>query len=231
MAEFSDALTRLHETERPGVKHFQDVISRLAHSGVIVAEDSQVEAQLYEAAAQLKDELMDFFALLGCTLFHESKLGYFRLFPPAAKSPCIAPSSGARESDDAGSPLLRRRGNPNVSAALLSLRAIYQQKLASGDVSSGRGEVATSVEDIYVTMKVRLKREPSQNGQERRGALRELESVWRVIRIPVDADPDDRQTRITIRPMIADLIGESVALHAEEEAAELAEHKGEGDEA
>lgn len=231
MAEFSEALIRLHSTERAGAKHFQDIVARLAHAGVIVAEDSQLEAQLYEAAAQLEDELSDLFALLGCTLFHNSKLAYFRLFPPAAKSPCVAQFSATKEGEESVVTSMRRRGNPNVSAALLALRAIYQQKLASGDLTSGRGEVATSVEDIYVTMKARLKRDPSPNGQERRAALRELESLWRVIRIPIDADPDDRQTRITIRPMIADLISESVALRAEEDAAELAERKGEGDEA
>ncbi len=231
MAEFSEALNRLHGAERAGARRFQDIIGRLAHAGVVVAEDSQLEMELYEAAAQIEDELSDFFALLGCTLFHNPKLAYFRLFPPSAKSPCVAQFFATKDGEESMVTIMRRRGNPNVSAAVLALRAIYQQKLASGDLSSGRGEVATSVEDIYVTMKARLKRDPSPNGQERRAALRELESVWRVIRIPVDSDPDDRQTRITIRPIIADLISESVALHAEEDATELSEAKGEGDEA
>lgn len=222
MAEFSQALARLIQEERPGGKQFSDIIARLANDGVIVAGDSNVETELYDAATQIEDEISDFFGVLGCTVYHNPKLGYFRLFPPAARSPSMAQFSAATEAEnEAASTGLRRRSNPHVSAALLAIRAIYQQKIASGDLASGFGEVSTSVEEIYVTMQTRLKREPAQSAPERRNALRELANVWRVIRIPVEADPDDRETRITIRPMIADLISESVALRAEEDSAEL----------
>lgn len=221
MAEFSQALARLIQEERPGGKQFADIIARLANDGVIVSGDSNLETELYDAATQIEDEISDFFGVLGCTLHHNSKLGYFRLYPPAAKSPSVAPFAGAKEADgETGGAGLRRRGNPHVSAALLALRAIYQQKIASGDLASGFGEVSTSVEEIYVTMQTRLRREPAQNAPERRHALRELANVWRVIRIPVDSDADDPETRITIRPLIADLISESVALRAEEDAAQ-----------
>jgi|SRR6266850_3026508 len=222
MAEFSQAVARFVEDDRPGARSFADIITRLANDGVIVSGDSNIETELYEAAAQIEDEVADFFGLLGCTVYHNRKLSYVRLFPPAAKSPCVVQMAGSKEGDsDVSGTTLRRRGNPNVSAALLALRAIYQQKIASGDLSSGHGEVATSIEDVYVTMKTRLKRDSAPNAQERRAVLRELEMGWRVIRIPVEADVDDRETRITIRPMIADLISESVALRAEEDAGEL----------
>jgi Domain of unknown function (DUF4194) len=222
MAEFSQALARLIQEERSGGKDFTEIAARLANDGAIVSGDSKLETELYDAAAQVADEVSDYFGILGCTLYHNPKLGYFRLFPPAAKSPSVAQFAGATEGENesvgAG---LRRRGNPHVSAALLAIRAIYQQKIASGDLSSGFGEVSTSVEEIYVTMQTRLKREPAQNAPDRRNAFRELANIWRVIRIPVEADPEDRETRITIRPMIADLINESVALRAEEDAAEI----------
>lgn len=233
MAEFSEAISRLVRDEKPGVKLFSDIVGRLANTGTIVAQDSNLERELYEAAVQIEDEVSDFFSLLGCTLFHNQPLAYFRVFPPAAKSPCVAQSAGL--GDDGAEPasaVLRRRGNPHVSAVLIAVRAIYQQKIATGDLSSGRGEVSTSVEEIYVSLKARLKRDPALGASERRAVLRELESLWRVIRIPIDSDPDDRQTRIVIRPMIADLIGEAVALRAEEDAAELGEDteaKGETD--
>src|SRR5207253_1836939 len=99
MAEFSQAFSRLIQDERPGGKQFGEVITRLANEGVIVSGDSNLETELYEIASQIEDEVSDFFGLLGCTLYHNPKLGYFRLFPPAAKSPCIAQSAGAQEGE------------------------------------------------------------------------------------------------------------------------------------
>ncbi len=231
MPEFSDAVLRLRAEERPGAKQFGTVVARLADDGVIVSGDSHLETELYEAAAELEEEIRDFFGVLGCTLYHNRKLAYIRLFPPAAKSPCVVQVEGAKE--DEGQPLagMRRKGNPNVAAALLALRAIYQQKIAMGDLSSGNGEVTTSIEDVYVTMRIRLKREECSNAQDRRAVLRELEIFWRVIRIPVEANTEERDTRITIRPLIADLISDSVAQKAEEDAKDLASEKGEEDEA
>ena len=231
MPEFSDAVLRLRAEERPGAKQFGNVVARLADNGVIVSGDSNLETELYEAAAELEEEISDFFGVLGCTLYHNRKLAYMRLFPPAAKSPCVVRVESAKE--DVGQPGLgmRRRSNPNVAAALLALRAIYQQKIAMGDLSSGNGEVTTSIEDVYVTMRTRLKREECSNAQDRRAVLRELETIWRVIRIPVEANTEERDTRITIRPHIADLISDSVAQKAEEDARDVASVKGEEDEA
>lgn len=231
MPEFSDAVLRLRAEERPGAKQFGFVIARLADDGVIVSGDSNLETELYEAAAALEEEISDFFGVLGCTLYHNRKLAYLRLFPPAAKSPCVAQVEGAKEDDGQTLAGMRRRGNPNVAAALLALRAIYQQKIAMGDLSNGNGEVSSSIEDVYVTMRTRLKREECSNAQDRRAVLRELETVWRVIRIPVEANTEERDTRITIRPLIADLISDSVAQKAEEDAKDLAAAKGEEDEA
>jgi uncharacterized protein DUF4194 len=230
MAEFSEALVRLLQNDRPGGRQFTDIVARLADDGAIVSGDSNIETELYDIATQIQDEISDFFSILGCTLYHNPKLQYFRLFPPAARSPCLAQFAAATEGDGESTSLLRRRGNPHVSAVLLSIRAIYQQKIASGDLSSGFGEVSTSVEEIYVTMQTRLKREPAPNPSDRRTALRELANVWRVIRIPVDVDPEDRETRITIRPIVADLISESVALQAEEDTRQGLDG-GQGDEA
>ena len=71
-------------------------------------------------------------------------------------------------------------------------------------------------------MKTRLNREPATTQSERKACLRELEEVWRVISVPVEADLDDRSTRVSIRPMIADLISESVAADTETEATAIA---------
>src|SRR5438067_6548400 len=133
MPQFSDAVLRLRAEERPGAKEFGNIVARLADDGVIVSGDSNLETELYEAAAGLEEEISDFFGVLGCTLYHDRKLAYMRLFPPAAKSPCVVQLEGAKEDEGGPGARMRRKGNPNVAAALLALRAIYQQKIAMGD--------------------------------------------------------------------------------------------------
>lgn len=223
MAEFTRAFNRLVEEDRPGAPQFRDVVSRLCSHGVLVHGDSILETELYEAAVHLEEEVRDYLSLLGCLLHHNPQLRYFRLFPPAARSPIVANKEGSREDEsESASTAMRRRGNPHVSGALLALRTVYQQKITCGaDFAAAPGEVSASIEEVYVTMKTRLHRDPATTQADRKGALRELDETWRVIRIPVDADTDDRQTRIVIRPMIADLVGESAALRAEEDAREL----------
>jgi hypothetical protein len=115
-----------------------------------------------------------------------------------------------------------------VSALLLALRAVYQQKITVGQDLAGSGEITATLEEVYVTMSARLKREPAPTQSERKSCLRELEEAWRVVRFSVEADLDDRQTRVTIRPMIADLISESIAAETEEDAAAIVA-EGQGD--
>lgn len=230
MAEFTLAYNRLLDDERPGAKRLGDVIERLGDHGVLVYGDSQLESDLYETAIGLEEELRDYFSFLRVTLFHNPQLRYMRLFPPAARSPVVAGTEAAQE--EARSNAMRRPGNAHVSALLLALRAVYQQKITVGADLVGAGVVSTSLEEVYVTMLARLRRDPAPSQNERKACLRELEEAWRVIRIPVEADLDDRQTRISIRPMIADLISESLAADTEAEAANIAaDQEGAVDEA
>src|ERR1051326_7246734 len=141
MSEFSNAFSRIIQSDRIGARRFSDIIERLANDGVIVLGDSNVESELYENAIQIEDEIADYFGLLGCVLHHNPRLGYFRLFPRGAKSPCVVQAWTNEAELGAVATGLRRRGNPHVSAALLALRALYQQKIATGDLASGFGEV------------------------------------------------------------------------------------------
>jgi hypothetical protein len=220
MAEFTLAWNRLLDSERPGAKRLVDVIERLGDNGVIVYGDSQLESELYETAVALEDELRDYFSFLRVALFHNPHLRYMRLFPPGARSPVVAGTEGAQE--EIGSTAMRRRGNAHVAALALALRAVYQQKITVGADLIGAGVVSTSLEEVYLTMKTRLDREPAATQSERKACLRELEEAWRVISVPIEADLDDRSTRLSIRPMIADLISESVAADTETEAAAIA---------
>lgn len=222
MAEFAAALGRLIDEERPGAKRFPDIVARICNTGTLVHGESAAETELYELAVHLEEELRDFVGVLGCLLFHNPNQRYMRLFPPGAKSPAVASTEGAREdATEGGSTAMRRRGNPHVSALVLALRAVYHQKITIGADLSGAGDITVTLEDVYVTMKAQLNREPAQTIDQRRSALRELCDVWRVIRVPVETDLDDRSTRIQIRPLIADLISESVAQHVEEDARAL----------
>jgi hypothetical protein len=220
MKEFTEAHNRLLENHRPRAKELPKLLARLANYGVLTYGDSQAESDLYELAAGLEDEVRDYFSLLGVTLFHNPHLRYMRLFPPGARSPVLAGTEGSQE--EAADASMRRRRNPHVSALLLALRTVYQQKIAVGQDIVGPGEVTASLEEVYVTMEARLKRPRAPTHGEQREVLRELDTVWRVLRLPVGSDPVDTQTRISIRPMIADLISETLAADVESAAADIA---------
>jgi hypothetical protein len=218
MSDFRGVLNQLALDDRIGVDRFRQIAARLAAEGGLYPADSDLERGLYDDALPVLDEVEDYFSIMGCTLVHNPGLGYMRLYPPQATSPAVPVSM-----DDAGNVTLstmRRKVSAHTGAMAVALRMLYSQKLSSGEVMSD-GEVQTTVEEIGVTLKTRLNREPAITQNERRAILRELERGWRVIRIARDSDADDPATRVVIRPIIADLLSQSEAMHTEADAQNL----------
>jgi hypothetical protein len=219
MADFTGVIKQLDLDERIRDGRFREIAVRLADQGGIYPDDSELEKALYEDAMMVEMELADYFDIIGCRLVHNRDLRYMRLFPPGATSP-IAMQASTEEGT--ALTLMRRRTSPFVAATALALRILYAQKISTGDVI-GDGEVQTTVEEIRITIQKSLRREFVITQTDRRAAMRELERTWRVIRIAPDLDPDDPETRVVVRPMLADIVSESIALRAEAEGKALAQ--------
>ncbi len=215
MNDFSGVVHQLMLDDRIGKDRFRQVISRLAAEGGLYPADSELERSLYDDALPVLTEIEDYFSIMGCTLVHNPGLGYMRLYPPNATSPAAV--GPADEEGDITLSNMRRKVSAHTGAMAMALRMLYSQKLSSGEVMN-EGEVQTTVEEISVTLKTRLNREPAVTQNERKAILRELERGWRVIRIARDSDADDPATRVVIRPIIADLLSQSVAMSTEADA-------------
>lgn len=220
MPEFTTALNRV-TVEETGFhvsrERFRQIVARIASEGGLYPDDVQSDVDLYEQAVLIETELEDYFSVMGAHLQHNGALRTMRLTPPNGMSPDTVGSSSSGEDQALGTNLLRRRVSAHVAAAALGLRLIYAQKLSTGDIL-GEGNVETTVEDLVVTMKSRLKREPAPTQQERRAVIRELERVWHVLRIATEVDTDDPTTRLVIRPLIADIISETATQETEADA-------------
>jgi hypothetical protein len=218
MSDFSGVVHQLMLDDRIGKDRFRQVISRLAAEGGLYPADSDLERGLYDDALPVLTEIEDYFAIMGCTLVHNPGLGYLRLYPPNSTSPAaVGPFD---EEGDITLSNMRRKVSAHTGALAMALRMLYSQKLSSGEVIND-GEVQTTVEEIGVTLKTRLNRDPAVTQNERKAILRELERGWRVIRIARDSDADDPATRVVIRPIIADLLSQSVAMSTEADAEQL----------
>lgn len=221
MGDFRDVLNQLALDDKIGVDRFRQLAARLAGEGGIYSADSDIEREFYDDASRVETELEGYFWVMGCTLIHNKAFGYMRLCPPQATSP----GAGLSGDEQVSMASMRRKISANVGAIALALRMLYSQKLASGEVLND-GEVETTVSEIRITLKTRLNRESAVTQGERRAIMRELDRGWRVIRIAPDVDSDDPDARVVIRPIIADILSEAVALGMEADAKSMGKSGG-----
>ncbi len=199
--EIQALIERLNREDVVGFNDFQRILARLLSDTIILAEDSQAEAELYDKALLVRSDLAEVLALFGLTLAHSDRLRYFRIYPPGATSP-EAPKRGDTERGE--STLFRRPLGPGVGALLFVLRLIYAQGLLEGRVVKG-AYVMTDLGQINITLKNTTGRDPLPAVQ-RQAAFRELANLWRVIRFDAKASLSEATTQILIHPIICDVI-------------------------
>ncbi|MGE5465651.1 MAG: DUF4194 domain-containing protein [Methanocella sp.] len=209
MAEFSDALDRVCNDESARERVFRSILVRLLNDGVIIAGDSEIETDLYDALTSLQDEVEDYFSVSGCRLVHNANMRCFRLYPPRPSSPEARRGQDRDNDPESMGTLLRRRPSPHVAACAVALRILYSQKVAANQIEAN-GEVAVKIEEINMTLTATLGRKLPTTKNDRKSMLRELDTLWRIARVPTDADLLDVNTMIRIRALITDLISEEV---------------------
>jgi Domain of unknown function (DUF4194) len=199
--EIQEFVARLNREDVVSFADFQKICARLCSETIILAEDSQLEADLYDKALLVRSDLTAVLAMLGLSLVHSERLRYFRVYPPAATSPGATDRGDLHRSEAS---LYRRPLGPGVGVLLFVLRLIYVQGLLEGKVVREKF-VATDLAEIHITLKNKTGRDPLPAHQ-RQSAFRELASLWRVIRYDAKEKLDEPTTVVLIHPIICDLI-------------------------
>jgi hypothetical protein len=194
------------------LERFQEIVTRLLASGIVVREEDGVEQRMYDDALRIEDLLNEWFCLMSFRLVHDIKNEFFRLYAPGAQVPGIADADGEPVA------ALRARLSPDFVAAALALRFMYQQGLADG---GGRitdaGEVLISFEELAATMQTQVKRSLPGTPTERKNLLAELKK-HRLIQYGSHFSMTDEDALIAVRPTILGIIGDdalAIALEAE----------------
>jgi hypothetical protein len=176
---------------------FRKITTRLLANGVIYHGDSSLESTLYNDAKRIESLLDDYFVIIGCKLFHEPDFQYFCLFPPGANVP------GFSENDEEAKTSLRDKFNQDEIATILILRFLYQQIFQEGALTD-EAEAPITLELFYTTMQTRLNRSLSL-ATKRKEIFRRLRRL-KLIRYAPNADLDNPDTVLTIRPIITSFV-------------------------
>lgn len=206
---------QIHEqlaTQNLKLERFQEIVTRLLASGIVVREEDGVEQRMYDDARRIEELLSEWFFLMSFRLVHDIKNEYFRLYAPGAQIPGIA--------DADGEPVvaLRARLSADFVAAALALRFMYQQGLADGGGRvTNAGEVLISFEELAATMQTQVKRSLPATPTERKNLLAELKK-HRLIQYGSHFSMADEDALIAVRSTILGIISDdalATALEAE----------------
>jgi len=181
---------------------FQRVVARLYATGVILREESEVEARLYDDAVRIEPLLHDYFGLLAFHLHHNPQFHYFRLYPPEQ----------AEDGDEREMPRLRAALKGDFAAYLLALRHLYMLGLDTGSVNEA-GEVAASLPEIQQAMGLLLNTEVPVTRSRRVAVYMELRGQ-RLVRLPDGFGEEPEDLMLLIRPTILDFVQEQHVLAA-----------------
>ncbi|WLD59259.1 DUF4194 domain-containing protein [Salinispirillum sp. LH 10-3-1] len=181
---------------------FSELTVRLLEYGILSRDESQVEQQLYDRFARCESLVSDYFSVMHIRFLHDRQFEYVRLYPPGADipgQPSVEQSAGAQ---------LRNRLTQQEVALVLVLRTLYDQGLREARLDE-QGVVATTVENVGITLRNLLGRQLPENITERRQLWRRLRQ-WRLIRMAEDAVMETADAVIQIRPTIVSLVSDSV---------------------
>lgn len=196
------------------LEQFQAIAQRLFAWGILVRSEDGAEQRLYDDARRIEGLLLDYFALSGFRLLHDSKNEFFRLYAPGADIP------GHPEDGLEALPSLRAKLSADFVAAALALRFLYQQGLTQGGSSlSDDGEVYIRFEELATTLQTQLKR-PLPEGQTERARLLDALKRHRLLYFKGTGQVvvGDEDAFLVIRPTVLGIISEdtlAAALEAE----------------
>ncbi len=178
---------------------WRELLQRLLDYGVLCRDDSQVEADFYDCFLRIEPLVDEFLALMGIRLQHERHFQFVRLIPPGARVPGLED-----ETDEPFNGGMRTRLNQNEIALILVLRAEYDKALREGLIDE-QGCVTLSLEAVALATKNLLRRSLPEQQVERRQLFRRLRQL-RLIHYVQDADLDQADTWIRIRPLVINLV-------------------------
>lgn len=181
---------------------FSELMIRLLDRGVLCRDESKREAELYDRFLQVRELVEDYLAVLRIRLLHEPRFNLLRIFPPGAEVP------GLPDADDEPGSGLRQRLNQQEVALILVLRAEYDKALREGQLDE-QGQAMLSLEALNLSSRNLLGRSLPESLTERQALLRRLRQL-RLIRSPGDAELDNGEAWLTIRPGIISLVTDSV---------------------
>lgn len=181
---------------------FSELMIRLLDRGVLCRDESKREAELYDRFLQVRELVEDYLAVLRIRLLHEPRFNLLRIFPPGAEVP------GMPDADDEPGSGLRQRLNQQEVALILVLRAEYDKALREGQLDE-QGQAMLSLEALNLSSRNLLGRSLPESLTERQTLLRRLRQL-RLIRSPSDAELDNGEAWLTIRPGIISLVTDSV---------------------
>ncbi|MEK8020343.1 MAG: DUF4194 domain-containing protein [Candidatus Parabeggiatoa sp.] len=178
---------------------FRKIATRLLANGVISHGDTALESTLYNDAKRIESLLDDYFAVIGCKLFHEPDFQYFCLFPPGANVP------GFAENDEEAETSLHDKFNQDEVATILILRFLYQQLFQEGALT-GEAEALVPLELFYTTMQIHLNRSLLSIGATRRKEIFQRLRRLKLIHYEPNANLDNPDTVLRIRPIITSFV-------------------------
>ena len=103
------------------ITEFGNIAIYLMENGVICRSDSTVERALYDRFIRVKEELMQYFKIIGVHLYHNEDFYSIRAYAPDALHP------NSNEVTENGSSMLRMPMNKDLAASLLIAYLLYEQ--------------------------------------------------------------------------------------------------------
>lgn len=199
MASLTENLEQQLSTHNLDLNDWRALIQRLLDYGVLCRDDSQVEAEFYDQFIRVQALVDDYLSLMGVRFQHDTHFQFVRIIPPGARVPGLED-----ETDEPFNGGFRQRLSQNEIALILVLRAEYDKGLREGLIDE-HGCTALSLEAVALAMKNLLRRTLPENLGERRQVFKRLRQL-RLIHYVQEADLDQTESWIKIRPLIINLV-------------------------
>jgi len=197
----TDIVEQQLEKENINLSEFRELIIRLLNYSVLCRHESQVEQQLYDRYMRIPNLVKEYLAMTGIYIFHDTRLEYIRLYPPASQVPGM---EGAEEAAFSGS--LRDRLSQQEVALILVLRLQYDKSLREAQVDD-QGYVTESFEAISIAMKNIIGRSLPEKSSERQQLFKRCRKL-RLIEYRHEEDILKSEAWFKIHPMIVNFVND-----------------------
>jgi len=203
------------------IDDFGDIIIYLLHHGVICRptagshsmDDPSIEGTLYDKFILVKNEIYDYLSVIGVSVYHNEEFESIRIYPPDADFPG---NNNIVESESASS-LMRMNISKETAASLIILYLLYEQH---GSQKEEDFTVAISQVEFMNAFRSKLNlnlaEKINKTSKARENLFKELKRL-RVIKYHKDFFDNTEQYPIVIRPLILDLVPQSIVKSTLEE--------------